>query len=52
MYVRCNDIMQVRAIPYSATAFSDDKLESVFDEFVQVKGLDCAQNPTLAAVQK
>lgn len=42
----------VRAIPYSATGFSSDKLDGVFNEFVSVAELDCATNPYLAAVQR
>lgn len=42
----------VRAIPYSTTAYSAAKLESMFVEFVEVTDLDCSVNPYLAAVQK
>ena len=42
----------VRAIPFAATAYSQEKLVEMFDAFVQVKELDATTNPYLAAVQK
>ena len=42
----------IRAIPYTATAYDDDKKSEAFNKFVEVVDLDCATSPDLAAVQK
>eukprot|EP01043_Picozoa_sp_COSAG02_P098082 COSAG02_NODE_34256_length_487_cov_0.525773_2_plen_104_part_00 len=42
----------IRAIPYTATAFDDEKLNEAFLKFVEVVPLDCNSNPDLATVQK
>ena len=42
----------VRAVPYSVTAYSEDKLNSLFTEFVEVNDLNFESNPYLAGVQK
>ena len=42
----------IRAIPYTATAYDDEKLNEAFYKFVEVAPLDCQSSPNLAAVQK
>jgi hypothetical protein len=42
----------IRAIPYTATAYDDEKTNEAFQKFVEVTPLDCAISPDLAAVQK